>query len=142
MSIPQIVLDTNVIIAGLRSRHGSAFQLLTLIGTGLFDIHLSVPLVLEYTDVLLRELSNLYLSREEVDDLIDFYCAVGVQHEIFFLWRPFLRDPKDEMVLELAVKAGCQSIITYNTRDFAGVEQFGLNLLEPSEFLRLIGKLP
>jgi predicted nucleic acid-binding protein len=98
--------------------------------------------VLEYTDVLLRELPSLYLSREEVDDLIDFYCAVGVQHEIFFLWRPFLRDPKDDMVLELAVKAGCQSIITYNTRDFAGVEQFGLSLMEPSEFLRLIGKLP
>jgi len=87
-------------------------------------------------------LQNLYLSREEVDDLIDFYCAVGIKHEIFFLWRPFLRDPKDEMVLELAVKAGCQSIITSNTRDFAGVEQFGLNVLEPSEFLRLIGKLP
>jgi predicted nucleic acid-binding protein len=62
--------------------------------------------------------------------------------QIFFLWRPFLRDSKDEMVLELAVKAGCQSIITYNIRDFAGVEQFGLNLLKPSEFLRLIGKLP
>ncbi|MFN9732813.1 MAG: PIN domain-containing protein [Microcystis sp.] len=65
-----------------------------------------------------------------------------IPHEIFFLWRPFLRDPKDDMVLELAVKAGCQSIITYNTRDFAGVEQFGLCLLEPSGFLRLIGKLP
>jgi len=142
MSLPQVVIDTNVIIAGLRSRRGSAFKLLTLIDTGQFDIHLSVPLVLEYTEVLLRELPNLYLSREEVDDLIDFYCAVGVPHEIFFLWRPFLRDPKDEMVLELAVKAGCQSIITYNTRDFAGVEQFGLNLLEPSEFLRLIGDLP
>ncbi|MFM7352218.1 MAG: putative toxin-antitoxin system toxin component, PIN family, partial [Microcystis aeruginosa] len=89
-----------------------------------------------------RELPNLYLSREEVDDLIDFYCSVGTPHEIFFLWRPFLRDPKDDMVLELAVKAGCQSIITYNTRDFAGVEQFGLCLLEPSGFLRLIGKLP
>jgi len=142
MPLPQIVIDTNVIVAGLRSRRGSAFQLLKLIATEQFDIHLSVPLVLEYTEVLLRELPNLYISREEVDDLIDFYCAVGVQHEIFFLWRPFLRDPKDEMVLELAVKAGCQSIITYNTRDFAGVEQFGLNLLEPSEFLRLIGKLP
>jgi len=103
MSIPQIVIDTNVIVAGLRSRRGSAFQLLTLIGTGQFDIHLSVPLVLEYTDVLLRELPNLYLSREEVDDLIDFYCSVGTPHEIFFLWRPFLRDPKDDMVLELAV---------------------------------------
>ncbi len=142
MSLPQIVIDTNVIVAGLRSRRGSAFRLLTLIDKERFDIHLSVPLVLEYTEVLLRELPNLYLSCDEVDDLIDFYCAVGVHHEIFFLWRPFLRDPKDEMVLELAVKAGCESIITYNTRDFAGVEQFGLKLLEPSEFLRLIGKLP
>ena len=142
MPLPQVVIDTNVIIAGLRSRRGGAFKLLTLVDTGQFDIHLSVPLILEYTEVLLRELPNLYLSREEVDDLIDFYCAVGVHHEIFFLWRPFLRDPKDDMVLELAVKAGCESIITYNTRDFAGVEQFGLNLLEPSEFLRLIGKLP
>jgi putative PIN family toxin of toxin-antitoxin system len=141
MSIPQVVIDTNVIVAGLRSRRGSAFQLITLIGTGRFDIHLSVPLVLEYTDVLLRGLPKLSLSREEVDDLIDFFCAVGEQHEIFFLWRPFLRDPKDDMVLEIAVKAGCESIITYNTRDFAGVEQFGLNILEPSEFLRLIGKL-
>jgi putative PIN family toxin of toxin-antitoxin system len=142
MPLPQVVIDTNVIVAGLRSRRGSAFQLLILIGTEQFDIHLSVPLVLEYTDVLLRELPNLYLSREEVDDLIDFYCAVGEKHEIFFLWRPFLRDPKDDMVLELAVKAGCETIITYNTRDFAGVEQFGLKLLKPSEFLRLIGKLP
>jgi putative PIN family toxin of toxin-antitoxin system len=142
MPLPQVVIDTNVIVAGLRSRRGSGFQLLTLIGTEHFDIHLSVPLVLEYTEVLLRELPNLHLSRNEVVDLIDFYCAVGVPHEIFFLCRPFLRDPKDEMVLELAVKAGCGSIITYNTRDFAGVEQFGLKLLEPSEFLRLIGKLP
>jgi hypothetical protein len=85
MPLPQIVIDTNVIVAGLRSRRGSAFQLLILIGTGQFDIHLSVPLVLEYTDVLLRELPNLYLSREEVDDLIDFYCSVGRYHEIFFL---------------------------------------------------------
>ncbi|MGB3420815.1 MAG: putative toxin-antitoxin system toxin component, PIN family [Dolichospermum sp.] len=142
MPLPQVVIDTNVIVAGFRSRRGSAFQLLSVIDTGQFDFHLSVPLVLEYTDVLLRELPNLYLSHEEVDDIIDFYCAVGVQHEIFFLWRPFLRDPKDDMVLELAVKARCEIIITYNTRDFAGVEQFGLKLLEPSEFLRLIGKLP
>jgi predicted nucleic acid-binding protein len=56
MPLPQIVIDTNVIVAGLRFRRGSAFQLLTLIDTGQFDIHLSVPLVLEYTDVLLREL--------------------------------------------------------------------------------------
>ena len=80
MPLPQVVIDTNVIVAGLRSRRGSAFRLLALIDTGLFDMRLSLPLVLEYTEVLLRELPNLYLSREEVDDLIDFYCAVGVKH--------------------------------------------------------------
>ena len=62
MPLPQVVIDTNVIVAGLRSRRGSAFQLITLMGTGQFDIHLSVPLVLEYTDVLLRELPKLYLT--------------------------------------------------------------------------------
>lgn len=85
MPLPQVVIDTNVIIAGLRSRRGTAFQLLSLIGTEQFDTHLSVHLILEYAAVLLRELPNLYLSRNEVNDLIDFYCAVGALHEIFFL---------------------------------------------------------
>ncbi len=62
-------------------------------------------------------------------------------HAIFFLWRPYLRDPKDDMVLELAVKAGCESIVTYNTRDFTGVEQFGLQAIEPGIFLQSIGAL-
>ncbi|MDJ1168334.1 putative toxin-antitoxin system toxin component, PIN family [Roseofilum sp. BLCC_M154] len=139
MSLPQVVIDTNVLVAGLRSQRGSAFQLLKLIGTGRFEIHLSVPLVLEYTDVLSRESLNLGLSREEIDQFIDFLCAVASHHKIFFLWRPFLRDPKDDMILELAVKAGCNSIITYNLRDFAGVEEFGVTVLEPLEFLLLMG---
>ncbi|MFN9176055.1 MAG: putative toxin-antitoxin system toxin component, PIN family [Synechocystis sp.] len=101
-------MDTNVIVVGLRSRHDSSFQSLALIGTKYFDLHLSVSLVLEYTDVLLRDLPNLCLNREQVDRLIDFYHQVGITNEIFFLWRPFLRDPKDDIVLELAVKAGCQ----------------------------------
>ena len=138
----QIVIDTNVIVAGLRSRRGCAFQLLSLIGTECFDIHLSVPLVMEYRDVLSREGLISYLSLNDVDNLIDFYCQVGIKHEIFFLWRPFLQDPKDDLVLELAVKAGGASIITYNTRDFNGVEQFGIQLFKPPDFLRLIGKLP
>ncbi|MBD2189819.1 putative toxin-antitoxin system toxin component, PIN family [Pseudanabaena mucicola] len=108
----QIVIDTNVIVAGLRSRSGFAFQLLNLVGTECFDIHLSVPLVMEYRDVLSREGQISYLSLDDVDNLVDFYCQVGIKHEIFFLWRPFLRDPKDDLVLELAVKAGGASIIT------------------------------
>lgn len=105
MGIPQVVIDTNILVSGLRSRRGSAFHLLRLVGTGQFDIHLSVPLVLEYQEVLLRQSSYLHFGLDEVDDLINYYCAVGIHHEIFFLWRPFLRDAIDDMVLELAVKA-------------------------------------
>ncbi len=140
MSIPQIVLDTNA-VSGLRSKRGAAFRLLTLVGTGLFDINLSVPLVLEYRKVLARELSNLYLTAIDIESLIEFHCSVATCHQIFFLWRPFLSDPKDDMVLELAVKARCDSVVTYNDRDFIGIQKFGLKTATPAEFLRSIGAL-
>jgi putative PIN family toxin of toxin-antitoxin system len=141
MTIPQVVIDTNVVIAGLRSRRGSSFLLLTLVGAERFDIHLSVPLVLEYQEVLSRELSNLYVNGADVESLIEFHCSVAMKHQIFFLWRPYLRDPKDDMVLELAVAAGCDSVITHNTRDFIGIEKFGIRAITPAEFLKDIGAL-
>jgi predicted nucleic acid-binding protein len=60
---------------------------------------------------------------------------------VFFLWRPFLRDPKDDMLLELAVAAGCDAIVSYNKRDLAGVKDFGLKVYTPKEFLARIGEL-
>ena len=82
MPIPQIVIDTNVVVAGLRSRNGSAFRLLRLVGSEKFRINLSVPLVLEYEEVLLRELSNLTINAADVQDFLDFHCAVatGLNH--------------------------------------------------------------
>jgi putative PIN family toxin of toxin-antitoxin system len=142
MPIPHIVIDTNVVVAGLRSRRGSAFRLLTLVGTGQFDIHLSVPLVLEYEEVLLRELPHLQVPRTVVEDVLDFHCTVATRHQIFFLWRPYLPDPRDDMLLELAVAARCDFIASYNVQDFVSVERFALRALEPGEFLRHIGALP
>jgi predicted nucleic acid-binding protein len=72
-----IPIDTNVMVAGLRSRRGSAFRLLTLVGTGRFEVHLSVPLVLEYEEVLLRELPHLQVPRTVVEDVLDFHCRVA-----------------------------------------------------------------
>ena len=141
MPIPHIVIDTNVMVAGLRSRRGSAFRLLTLVGTGRFDIHLSVPLVLEYEEVLLRELPHLQVPRSVVEDVLDFHCLVATRHQIFFLWRPYLPDPSDDMLLELAVAARCDFIVTYNRRDFVSVERFALRAIEPGAFLRHIGAL-
>ncbi|MGJ3244648.1 MAG: putative toxin-antitoxin system toxin component, PIN family [Elainellaceae cyanobacterium] len=137
MPIPQIVIDTNVVVAGLRSRNGTAFRLLSLVGSERFEIHLSVPLVLEYEDVLSRELPNLTVDASDVQGFIDFHCEIATHHQIFFLWRPYLRDPKDDMVLELAVKAGCDSVVTYNIRDFAGIEQFEVSAVTPAEFLSI-----
>jgi putative PIN family toxin of toxin-antitoxin system len=139
MRIPEVVLDTNVLVAGLRSRRGAAFRVLDLVGAERFRTNLSVPLVLEYEDVLLRPETGIPLSRTEVEDVIDYHCAVARHHEIFFLWRPFLKDPHDDLVLELAVKAGCQFIVTYNERDFAGSEQFGVQTCTPGALLRQIG---
>ena len=142
MLAPQIVIDTNVLVAGLLSKRGRAFELLSLIGTGAFDIHLSVPLVLEYEEILGRERERLAISESVVQAVIDYHCAAATLHEIYFLWRPHLPDAEDDMLLELAVKAGCQFIVTYNSRDFAGIEQFGLQAVTPAEFLKRIGNPP
>ena len=138
--MPQVVLDTNVLVAGLRSRRGSAFRILELMGQGRFQTHVSVPLVFEYEYALARHRSDLFVAEEAVAAILDYHCDVGEQHEVFFLWRPFLRDPEDDLVLELAVKAGCDFIVTYNRRDFAGCERFGIRAISPAEFLRDLGE--
>ena len=136
-----IVLDTNVFISALRSKHGPSFQLLSLVGTGLFDIHLSVPLVLEYEAVAKRSRWREKPSWKHVSNIIDYLCDVGHQQRIHYLWRPRARDPKDDMVLEVAVAGHCDGIVTYNKTDFAEAKYFGLQLYSPKEFLHKIGEL-
>ncbi|MCA9970621.1 MAG: putative toxin-antitoxin system toxin component, PIN family [Anaerolineales bacterium] len=135
MESPNIVIDTNVIVAGLRSKRGSSYRLLQQVGRGHFDINLSVPLVLEYEEVLHNMLPFLALTSQDIENFIDYLCSVAHQHQIFYLWRPTLRDPSDEMLLELAVKAQCKWIVTFNTRDFHGSEDFGVTAVTPAEFL-------
>ena len=141
MKTPDIVLDTNVIISAQRSKRGASAKLISLIGTGRFEIHLSVSLALEYEDVLGRQSNVLRLTREDVTDLIDALCALAHYHKIHFLWCPQLRDVGDELVLELAVAAKCDYIVTYNRKDFAGAEKFGLGVVTPKAFLQEIGEL-
>ncbi|MFL6235391.1 MAG: putative toxin-antitoxin system toxin component, PIN family [Thermoanaerobaculia bacterium] len=133
----RVVLDTNVMVAALPSRRGASYQLLSLLGEGRFEIAVSVPLVLEYEDALARDLEGPY-SRQDIEDLLDFLCQVAHRQRIFFLWRPCLPDPKDDMVLELAVAAGCEAIVTHNTRDFVGTERLGIRIDTPGSFLRTL----
>lgn len=141
MSNPNIVIDTNVIYTALRSKRGASSNLLSLVGAGLFEIHLSVPLVLEYEDVLLRKNMSLPVTKGVISDTIDSLCALGQHHEIHFLWRPYLRDPKDEFILEIAVASQSEYIVSYNKTDFIGVDEFGIKVLTPKEFLQEIGEI-
>jgi len=141
VKLPQIVIDTNIIIAAQRSRRGASAKLMSLVGAGLFEVHVSVPLALEYEEVLLRQRIALGLSTEDVTNLVDALCTLAHHHKIYFLWRPGLRDKKDDLILEVAVAAGCGWIITYNQRDFAGAEKFGIRVVEPKGFLQEIGVL-
>ena len=110
---PQIVLDTNVLVAAQRSQRGASSLLISLVGTGAFGVHLAVPLAFEYETVLTRQRREIGLSQDDVGDVVDALCALAVPHRIYFLWRPYLRDAADEHVLELAVAARCDYIVTY-----------------------------
>ena len=127
------VFDTNVLVAALLSRDGASFELLKRIGTdeGLKPC-VSVPLVLQYESALRRRLGA---DDARIDPVLDYLCEVGERCEIYFLWRPSLRDPDDEMVLEVAVGGGASVIVTHNIRDFAGVEErFGIRVATPVTF--------
>ena len=108
------------------------------LGTGAYDVSVSVPLVLEYEAVARRHARELRLTHADVDAVVDFVGVQAQHRTIFYLWRPFLRDPADDMVLEVAVEAQCQVIVTLNRKDFAGIEQFGLQVLTPREFLAVL----
>ena len=128
---------------GSRSGGGSPwFRLLSPVGTGRFDIALSVPLVLEYEGDANRLLPELGMSADDAGDIIDYLCSVAIHRPVFFLWRPTLADPKDDMLLELAVDAGAPIIVTVNKRDFAGADRFGVRVLTPREYLQEIGDIP
>jgi predicted nucleic acid-binding protein len=136
---PQVVLDTNVLFSALHLRLGSSFVILNQISAGRFGLHLSVPLLLQYEDVLKRNADVLMLDLSDIEIFIGRLCAVAAFHEIYYLWRPILSDRKDDLVLELAVAARCSHIVTHNVRDFRGAKSFGIRVMSPVEFRRTLG---
>ena len=130
------MLDTNVLVAAVRSRRGASFEIVSRLGTATFDITVSVALVLEYESALLRHVEASPLDEDDVRHLIDYICDVAIGQEIFFLWRPVLRDANDDMVLELAVAGSCDAIVTHNVKDFGGAETFGIRVMTPAQMLQ------
>ena len=131
----EVVLDTNVLVAALRSKRGAAYQLIQMIGIGDWRLNISVPLALEYEDVLKRTDMVPHLANDDVDAFLDFIFRAAKLVPRVSQRRPILRDPKDECILELALEAQA-IIITYNEKDFAGVERYGIVIWNPARLLK------
>jgi len=132
----RIILDTNILVSALRSRRGASFALISKVPRREFQISLSVPLYIEYQDVLMRQGKVPGLTNEEIMKFLRYLCQVGHHQDIFYLWRPYLKDPTDDMILELAVASKSEHIVTHNVRDFRGSERFGVKALRPQEMLK------
>jgi len=134
----QTILDTNIIYAGLYSALGASFQVLQAVTAGKIQPVLSVALLFEYEDVLKRNSRKLGLTHWDIDAFLDNMCNLSSFQKIYYLWRPFLTDPKDDHVLELAVASQVKIITTFNVKDFKNVAKFGVTIFSPKQLLEEI----
>ena len=133
----RVVLDTSVLVAAARSRTGASFAIISSIPNPAFEIVLSVGLYTEWQDVLTRAAHLPQgTSPAEAVQFLRYLASQSHLQAIHFLWRPFLPDADDDMVLELAFGASCDYIVTHNVKDFRGSEQLGVKAITPRDFLK------
>ncbi len=132
----RIILDTNVLYAGLYSSDGASYQVLRAIERGHVKIIVSTTLLFEYEDILNRKQAELGLSDQEIDAILDNVCDMSDHQKIYYLWRTFLPDLKDDHILEVALASHTQRIVTHNMKDFRGITKaFGIQAITPKELL-------
>jgi predicted nucleic acid-binding protein len=133
------VLDTDVLVAAVRSDRGASRVLLTAALERRYPILASVPLMLQYESVLSRaeHLAAAGISGEDVEILLNAIALVVEPIRISYLWRPMLSDPGDDLVLETAVNGRANVVVTFNRRDFEpAAARFGLDILAPADAVR------
>lgn len=132
----RVILDTSVLVAATRSRKGASFALLSMLPSRQFEIALSVTLYTEWQAVLTRpEHLPLGATAENALAFLRYLASLAHLQEVHYLWRPFLHDPDDDMVLECAVASSCQYIVTHNIKDFKRSSELHVQAITPADFL-------
>ena len=135
----RIVLDTSVLVAASRSRNGASFQIVSVLPSPKFEIALTIALYTEWQAVLTRP---EHLPPGATPDLalgfLRYLASIAPLQDVHFLWRPFLRDPDDDMVLECAVASGSEFIVTHNVKDFRRIQELNVQAITPADFLKLL----
>ena len=135
----RVVMDTDALVAAVRSDRGASRVLLTAALERRYDVLASVPLMLQYESVLTRpeHLVAAGISAMDVQVLLDAIALVTTPVRISYLWRPMLSDPGDDLVLETAVNGHADVVVTFNRRHFApAAASFGIEIVAPAEAVR------
>lgn len=133
------VLDTNILVAGLRSRQGASFQILTRVAAREIRPLVTIALFLEYEAVLKRpeHCREHGFAPHELDDFLAGFATLAEPVDVHYMWRPQLSDPSDELVLEAMVNGRGDVLLTHNLRDFAkAAGRFGIAIKSPGDFLK------
>ena len=142
MNPVQIVIDTNVLVSAFRSRHGASNKLLAAIGDPRWKINISTSLALEYEEVLKRTLKDQGRSLKLAEEAVDGLLALANRQSTPVRYRPMSSDADDEFILELAIESRAAYLVTFNIRDFKALERYGVHVVRPSEFLRIMEEHP
>ena len=142
-STVRIVLDTSVLVAAARSRNGASFQLVSMLPTPRFDFALTIALYTEWQAILTRpEHMPPGVTVAAALGYLRYLASLAHLQDVHFLWRPFLRDPDDDMVLECATTSGSQYIVTHNVKDFRRASELKVQAIKPADFLTLLRNKP
>lgn len=132
----RIVLDSSVLVAASHSRNGASFRVVSMLPSPEFEIALTIAVYTEWQAVLTRpEHLPPGVTVDMALGFVRYLASVAHLQDVHFLWRPFLRDPDDDMVLECAVASGCEFIVTHNVKDFRRVEELNVRAITPADFL-------
>jgi putative PIN family toxin of toxin-antitoxin system len=135
----RVIFDTSVLVAAARSRNGASYELLSMLPSRRFEIALTIALYTEWQAVLTRpEHLPPGATSEMAVGFLRYLASIAHLQDVHFLWRPFLRDPDDDMVLECAVASGSRFIVTHNIKDFRRVEELKVQAITPGDFLRFL----
>src|SRR6266404_673871 len=135
------ILDTNVILAAMRSQTGASYRLLLTIGHAQWQSVVTPALMYEYEDVARRPGNAPGLSSQDITDILDLLYRESHRQLVWFSWRPVSTDPGDDLVLNAAIAGGCDFVVSFNERQLWAAREFGIGGLKPAELLKLIGEI-
>jgi len=137
----RVILDTNVILAAMRSRTGASYRLLMTIVHARWQSVMTPALMYEYEDVARRPGNAPGLSPQDITDILDLIYRESHRQLVWFSWRPASPDPGDDLVLDAAIAGGCDFVVSFNERHLRAAWDFGIEVLTPAALLKLIGEI-